>query len=196
MIALGLTAFLAVTAAAPGGGEVSPFVGLGVGPGISLSDDPASFQMLVRGGVDIPLQVEKLSVSAFLPVRMMMFGEDRGNVRSSIFNFSFVPTVRGNLELIDKLRVYMDFGAGLAIFNGSFDSFFGTATSSITTAEFNTGIGVDYAVHPNIRVFAEPASFRIFTAGSGEARAGNFTIDVEQDAAAVWTMMFGAHVTF
>ena len=56
--------------------------------------------------------------------------------------------------------------------------------------------GMDYAVHPNLRVFFEPASFRFFTAGSGTTRLGRFTVDVERDAASFWTMMFGAHATF
>ncbi len=196
MLALGLTAVLAVTAAAPDSRSLSPFVGFGLGPGISLDGDPASFQMLVRGGVDIPLEVDSVSLSAFLPVRMMTTGEERTGVRSSVFNISLVPSVRGNLHLAEALRAYMDFGAGFAIFNRSLETFFGTATSSITTAELNAVFGMDYAVHPNLRIFFEPASFRFFTAGSGTARAGSFTVDVEQDAASIWTMMFGAHATF
>ncbi len=196
MLALGLTAALAVTAATPDSRSVSPFVGIGLGPGISLDGDPASFQMLVRGGVDIPLEVENVSISAFLPVRMMTTGEERNGVRSSVLNISLVPSVRGNFHIAEVLRAYMDFGAGIAFFNRGVETFIGTASSSITTAEINAAFGIDYAVHRNIRLFVEPASFRFFTAGSGTARAGSFTVDVDQDAASIWTMMFGAHATF
>lgn len=202
MLALGMTAFLMVAAATPGSGGgtdeggLSGFVGVGLGPGFHLYDDRTSFQFMVRGGVDIPLPAKRLGLSLFLPVRMMTYGDTRGSVRSTTFSYAFVPTVRGNIEIIDKLRAYLDLGGGIAFFTGNTETFFGTAESFTSAAEFDTGVGVDYAVHPNVRIFFEPASFRMFTVGSGTVKAGNFELDVDQDSAAYWTMMAGAHVVF
>lgn len=198
MIIAGLSTLLmlATSSVDEGRSRLSPFVGLGVGPGISLNDAPASFQLSLRGGVRVPL-TDRLSLGGFLPVRLMTTGEERNGIRTSTFNYSFVPTGRGSVELVDRLRAYMDLGVGVAFFNHSSDvPFLGEVRSSLTAAEINTGVGVEYAPHQNVALFFEPMSLRIFTAGSGTATVGRFSSEVEQDGAVVWGLMFGAHMMF